>query len=138
MRLPGFAGKRFDQMIQYIHHVPGRLRVKSAAVKASEANARRAKECLEGVEGVHAVEANVVTGSVTVHYNARLVSGEALLSEFRGLELAPEATLQGGAFVHRGGAGATALAENVANRVVGKIAETLIERSAIALIGAII
>jgi hypothetical protein len=121
-------------MIHYIHHVPGRLRAKIPAVKGSAANAHRVKAHLGYIEGVHAIEANTLTGSVTLRYDATRITGDALLAELRGLQLVPEVAPSTELFVHRGGAGADA----IANKVAGKIFETVLERSAIALIGALI
>lgn len=123
-------------MTHYIHHVPGRLRVKTAAVKGSERNARRVREHFAHREGVQAVEASVVTGSVIMRYDAAAVSGEVLIGELRGLALLPEASPRHEVVVQR--SGEPPLAEHIAGKVATRIVETVIERSALALIGALI
>jgi hypothetical protein len=121
-------------MIHYIHHVPGRLRAKIPALRGSDANAQRVKAHLGYVEGVQAIEANTLTGSVTLRYDVARIAGDALLAELRSLQLAPEVAPSREMFVHRSGPGADA----ITNKVAGKIFETVLERSAIALIGALI
>jgi len=123
-------------MTHYIHHVPGRLRVKTAAVKGSERNARRVREHFSRREGVQAVEANVVTGSVIVRYDAAAIGGEVLIGELRGLALVPEAPPRREVVVQR--SGEPPLAQHIAGKVGSKIVEIVIERSALALIGALI
>lgn len=53
----------------YIHHVPGRLRVRTGAVKGSEEKAASVKALLQSASGVCSVAANPITGSVTIHYD---------------------------------------------------------------------
>lgn len=63
----------------YIHHVPGRLRVRTAAVKGNEKQATAVKALLQSTEGVRTVAVNPLTGSVTVHYDEKSTNPSALL-----------------------------------------------------------
>lgn len=58
----------------YVHHVPGRLRVRAAAVKGSEEKAAAVRALLEPVSGVRSVAANPLTGSVTIHYDQQVTN----------------------------------------------------------------
>lgn len=63
----------------YIHHVPGRLRVRTAVVKRNEKQATAVKALLQSTEGVRTVAVNPLTGSVTVHYDEKTTNSSALL-----------------------------------------------------------
>lgn len=64
----------------YVHHVPGRLRLKSPVIKERPGKATAVKEIMEGFDGIQDVSANSVTGSIVVHYDARLLKPEAILN----------------------------------------------------------
>ena len=126
-------------MTHYFHHVPGRLRVKSPLLKGSERIARTVRDHMAQLSGVTSAEVSTVTGSVIVRYDASAVTAEALLHELHTLGIAGHTTPQHDAQVAqpRNGAGAL-FSERVADQVASRVVETLIERSAIALIGALI
>jgi copper chaperone CopZ len=63
----------------YIHHVPGRLRVRTAVVKRNERQATAVKALLQSTEGVRTVAVNPLTGSVTVHYDEKTTNPSALM-----------------------------------------------------------
>lgn len=67
-------------MSDYVHHVPGRLRVRAAAVKGSEDKASAVRALLESTSGVRSVAANPLTGSVTIHYDQQATSHSALVN----------------------------------------------------------
>jgi hypothetical protein len=56
----------------YVHHVPGRLRVRAAAVKGSEEKAAAVRVLLQSTTGVRSAAANPLTGSVTIHYDQQI------------------------------------------------------------------
>ena len=66
-------------MSQYVHHVPGRVRVKCKALKNNEENAALARSLFQDVAGVHAVELNGLTGSLLVRYDKSLLSSGKIL-----------------------------------------------------------
>ena len=66
----------------YVHHVPGRLRVRAAGVKGG-ARPIALKEWLQSLEGVETVEVNPVTGSVLIHYRVGATDGDRLLAMMR-------------------------------------------------------
>lgn len=78
--------------IRVAHFIPGRVRLKARPIKGNPSLARKITELFLVVEGVQRVEANHLTGSLLVEYNAAALQspdssrllGEALRS------LAPE------------------------------------------------
>lgn len=56
-------------MSHYIHHVPGRLRVRASTFRCSPARVQAAIRALEALEGVTSVAFNPRAGSLTVHYD---------------------------------------------------------------------
>lgn len=120
-------------MSHYIHHVPGRLRVKSPALKRNEWQARQTKDYIDRMQGVLASEINPVTGSLLIKYDANQIAAQTLLNSLRTLGHVhphhglPEATV-----------GQADPAQKIYDTVVNKLVETVIERSATALIAAII
>ncbi|MBX5494605.1 MAG: hypothetical protein IRZ15_04665 [Bryobacteraceae bacterium] len=75
--------RRVEAQRNYFHSVPGRLRIRSAAVKRNEAGAHQAKQLLAGVPGVTSVATNTLTGSITVCYDTRLLDSSTLLAKLR-------------------------------------------------------
>lgn len=53
-----------------IHHIPGRIRIRLPDVKGSPEAARRVESELRALEGVRGAQANPITGSVLVRYDA--------------------------------------------------------------------
>jgi hypothetical protein len=131
-------------MSQYVHHVPGRVRVKSKAFKNNEENAELARSLFDGLAGVHAIESNGLTGSFLVRYDDSLLSSSqilgllaanGLISHLPDLEWrrAPErlpANLQDLAIRNL----LAALPRIIANIVI----EKLLQRAALALVTAIV
>jgi copper chaperone CopZ len=66
-------------MDYYVHHVPGRLRVKIPDLKSSPERVDTIQEILGEVNGVGRVSVNPVTGSVLVMYESDLVDSEEIL-----------------------------------------------------------
>jgi len=55
-------------MGHYIHHVPGRLRIRTPLLKRDDGHAKAAEEFLQSIEGATSVRANIVTGSIILTY----------------------------------------------------------------------
>jgi heavy metal translocating P-type ATPase len=60
--------------IQVVHAIPGRIRVKMARLRGHSEFAREIHERLAGVRGIQSVEANPLTGSVLVRYEAGMLT----------------------------------------------------------------
>jgi cation transport ATPase len=121
-------------MHHYMHHLPGRLRIKSASLKRNEHHARRVSEYLRSIDGVVQADVNLLTGSLLIHYDVALVRSETLLNSLKHLgclhphtDVARPATRN----VHP-------MVQRVSDKVVEKAVETLIERSAVATVAAIL
>jgi copper chaperone CopZ len=123
-------------MTHYVHHVPGRLRVKTPALKRQEHRACEVKTYLESIEGVFDVEVSTVTGSVLIKYDAARVNPAVLLNSMRDLGLVHHDHVTGN---HTGAVSTgSPLANSAANTFLNKLLETAIEKSAVALIAAVI
>jgi hypothetical protein len=121
-------------MHHYMHHLPGRLRIKSASLKRNDHHARRVSDYISGIDGVLRAEVNVVTGSLLIHYDIAVVRGEMLLNSLKHLGcLHPHTDVSRPATknVHP-------LVQRVSDKVVEKAVETLIERSALAIVAVIL
>lgn len=119
-------------MAHYIHHVPGRLRINTPTLKKNESRARQLKLHLEGMNGVLYAETSIITGSVVIKYDTYVVSSTLILDSLYGLGyIQNTATLAGPAH------GAPAM-QKVADIFVQKLVETALERSAVALVAALI
>ncbi|SEP39458.1 HMA2 domain-containing protein [Nitrosovibrio sp. Nv6] len=120
-------------MANYIHHVPGRLRVNTPALKKNEPRARQLKFYLEGMRGILQAETSIVTGSVVIKYDTCLINSTTILNSLRDQGYIQNAhpvviqAIQGARPV-----------QNVADIFMTKLVETAVERSAIALFSALI
>jgi hypothetical protein len=66
-------------MTYYVHHTPGRLRVRIPDVKGNTSRAKRVEKLFENVEGIDNVTLNALTGSVVVNYDTDMMGSEAIL-----------------------------------------------------------
>ncbi|SET63764.1 hypothetical protein SAMN05216412_1117 [Nitrosospira multiformis] len=119
-------------MAHYIHHVPGRLRVNTPLLKKNEPRARQLKSYLEGVNGILQIETSIVTGSVVIRYDRCLVNSTLILNSLYDLGYIQHTdTLSGPAH-------GTSVTPKVVDIFVQKLMETALERSAMALVAALI
>lgn len=117
-------------MSHSIHHVPGRLRVRSTAFRCRPAEARAAQTQLLGLEGVRQVRLNGHAGSITVHYDPERLSHLDLLAAMKDLGCAePVRDLASPAAAGKAGA-------MFGKALVGAVINMAIERSAFKLVGA--
>lgn len=65
-------------MEPYIHHIPGRMRIKHAGFKSDPAKQKELAAALESMAGVESVTVNPVTGSVVVLYDSESMPPERL------------------------------------------------------------
>jgi copper chaperone CopZ len=123
-------------MAHYIHHVPGRLRVRTPLLKRDERRAAEAEQLVQEIYGVTAAKANTVTGSLVVNYQRDVVSAEAILNTLALLGYyEPQAVQDADGQIHdlASRAGST-----VGKVLFGFVVEKAVERSALALIGALL
>ncbi len=113
----------------YIHDIPGRLRVRSEAIKRNQSEA---KELLASFQGVRSIEANALTGSLTLAYDVTAVRSEDLLGLLRqrGFLSAVPAPVP----VRR----SSEVGAKIARTVGSYVLQTAVERSVAALVAAIL
>ena len=119
-------------MAHYIHHVPGRLRIRTPRLKRDALHAEAVEAFVQTIEGVTAVRASSVTGSITVGYQRDVVKAETILEALalRGYyqpELVQHADQQLPAMASRAG-------DLLGKALFGMV----LEKSALVLIGAIL
>ncbi len=126
-------------MSHYVHHIPGRLRVRSAAIKRNESQASAVKALLAGIPGVRSSEVNTLTGSIVVHYDPAVTSGPAVSAVLREKGYFSHPVLPQGPVMLRTSAGRHG---DVGSRFAKKLAtyalETALERSVVVLVGALL
>ena len=66
--------------LNYVHHVPGRLRVRATSVKGNASAALSVRARLSTASGITSSEVNTVTGSILVNYDVRLTNAAAICS----------------------------------------------------------
>ena len=70
-------------MKPYIHHVPGRLRVKIPGLKGDPERGRKAADLIEAMDGIDTVKVTPLTGSVIVHYDPDLAMPSRILDALK-------------------------------------------------------
>jgi copper chaperone CopZ len=66
-------------MSYYLHHVPGRLRVKSPLVRKNQEVAEEVENLLTLTPGVHSVKSNLTTGSILINYRPEKLDREDII-----------------------------------------------------------
>jgi hypothetical protein len=66
-------------MSHYLHHVPGRLRLKARSLKGSEEKGAEIRALCTQLPGIKAIELNTLTGSLLVHYDKAAVTSTQIL-----------------------------------------------------------
>jgi copper chaperone CopZ len=70
-------------MKQYIHSVPGRLRIKTSIVKRNPSMAKHVEKFMSQLRGVKSVYSNPTTGSVLVRYDSKTINSNTILDTFK-------------------------------------------------------
>lgn len=119
------------------HHPRGRLRLRFSELRNHPLRLGRVCDELRAIEGVQLIEASQLNGSILIHYDARQARGpgfwdaiEAVLERNR---LYPHA-----APVEPSRASASDVGIAVANSLADTLVKKLVERSAMALVAAIL
>lgn len=124
-------------MAYYVHHVPGRLRVKCPLLKANAGRATVVSRLLRAEEGVSSCEVNPVTGSVLVRYDETLTNAYRLLDLLkRGGYVGPGVNLH---TIDRSlDEAVSGVGKMVSKAMVSAVLDRMVERSAVALVGALL
>lgn len=132
--------------VPYTHHIPGRLRVRTTALKHDAAHRLEFREWLESVPGVTSVEMNAVTGSALIHYDVRIADGDGLMTLLcdegwvpaAALETTPRWNEKAAALPVRRLLRSRKVRRAVAKAVLTAVAEAALERSIVAIVAAIL
>lgn len=127
-------------MVSYVHHVPGRLRIKMAGLKHNTRAAAEIERLLGEFPGILRCEASTVTGSVIVGYDPGVTDTDRIIDHLK---------VHAGIYVDSAvriatagedalGRTLSAVGEAAGKALFGFVVEKAMERSAIALIGALL
>ena len=125
----------------YIHHVPGRLRLQTPRLKGNRQAAEAALDKAIAITGILEARVSAVTGSLLITYDKRkLTSGVLWQSLCKSGIVSGPSPIEEAAPVTRAWIGPpNAVSEQgLSGLLAGIIAERLLERSAVALVGALI
>ena len=120
-------------MSHYIHHVPGRLRVRCPSLRANSPRIRTVCEVLKSRDGVHGIECKKHAGSITIHYYSEVTNADDLIALLKkhgcmtGAKAAPRARI--GTVNKHGALSSQALGETVTRTVVGAVVGTLVRHT---------
>jgi Zn-dependent membrane protease YugP len=117
-------------MSHYIHHVPGRLRIRSNSFRCDPVSARLAEGELRATEGVREVRVNSRAGSITVHYDPMN------LTQAQILERLEQVGCLGSTI--RADPGASRVHEAFGKALVGAVMQKAVERSALRLVSVLL
>lgn len=121
-------------MFYPVHHIPCRLRIKSPLIKGDGVVAAALRAHLKAVAGVETIETNPTTGSAIIKYSRYALSATAILEDLNrwadqsGL-CAPE---------EKTGAQRALIVQRLAETMLRAVVHSAIERSAVALLAALI
>ncbi len=125
----------------YIHHVPGRLRLQMPQLKGNRREAEAALDDAIAIPGVSEARVSAVTGSLVITYDKQKLAPAVLWQSLceRGI-VSGQLPIQEGVPVTRAriGPSVTASDKSLDKLIIGIIVESLLERSAVALVGALI
>jgi len=124
-------------MTHYVHHVPGRLRIKAPQLKRNERHGLALRQALDSAHGVVDTEVNTLTGSVVINYDQHATTPHHIWDHLRAHGLI-DAKLK---LEHAGDAVSETMrsaAQTAGKFAAGFVLEKVLERSAFALIGAIL
>lgn len=121
-------------MIYPVHHIPGRLRIRSRRTKGDTQAAEALQRRIAAIDGVEKVTVSVLTGSAVIEYACDRVTGLGILGQLDGLRYGAG---PGALAVPQAPADAADLGL-LAGKLVGAVAQAVVERSALALVSALI
>ena len=123
-------------MNQYIHNVPGRLRVRIPRIKRNPFLAEEVQALMRPVPGVLDTVVNLVTGSLTVFYDQKTAGPREILSLLRERgHFDPAKAVTNDQYIHTA---ASSAGRVVVKAVFGSVVEKTFESSALSLLAAFI
>lgn len=121
-------------MSHYIHDIPGRLRIRSAALRDRVASALDAQERLLDLDGVRHVRLNTRAGSLTVEYDPARLSRHDILASLDPIGCVPRTDTPKASTGPLSGKAGQLFGKALAGALVNKIAE----RSALKLVSVLL
>ncbi len=123
-------------MQDYIHSVPGRMRLKTMKIKKNPESADFLQRRLALINGVHGASINKITGSIVINYDHRKVNLTHILKHLEHAGVyRPEATISQEQYVSESMVKA---GEWAGKFLLGATVERAIENAGISLISALI
>lgn len=122
------------QMNHYIHEIPGRLRIQSAALRCQSAKASQAQALVLATAGVNSVRVNPRAGSLTVEYDPGRLDRGKLLAVLEEVGYRPTRGAGGPRDARSAGAASALFGKALAGALVNKLAE----RSALELVSVLL
>jgi Heavy metal associated domain 2 len=124
----------------YIHHVPGRLRLQMSRLKSNHGLAETTRKNVSYIAGVLDARVSIITGSLIITYDKQKLTPAALWQSLcdRGI-VCGALPIRNDVPVTRVRIESPVAADDMslAKLVIRLVAERLLERSAIALVGAL-
>lgn len=121
-------------MSHYIHEIPGRLRIQSAAFRCQSGKARQAQELILAMDGVNSVRLNARAGSLTVEYDPARLQRSRLLAVLDAVGCAPAA----GRGTPTGARATSSTGALFGKALAGALVNKLAERSALKLVSVLL
>lgn len=124
--------------MNYVHHVPGRLRLRSPLIKGDPGRAKAACATVTALPGVRAAKASTVTGSLTILYDPALTGAATVAEALHAGGHLPECPQVSAEIRIDLDAAASMLGEKVGQAALSFAIEKVMERSALAVFAALI
>jgi hypothetical protein len=123
-------------MSEYIHHIAGRLRMTLPRIRKQPARAQEIQAVISRIAGVASIEANIISGSLLIRYDTNLVDAGTIMASMK--ELGLLSSHAAARPIRRTDVSRRPASSPVADKVLHMIVEKLIERSAFAVLGALL
>lgn len=118
---------------QYMHHVPGRLRIKSPVLKRNEHEAKAVQKLLLDQQGILRSEVNTLTGSILILYDGSVVQVQWIVGLLKRQGYVAPSVL-----VHPAALSFKQPMTGAGEALLKVLVEAMVERSAAALISALL
>lgn len=125
-------------MGRYVHHIPGRIRVRCATMRSNPHKLQTVSEALRELPGVQDIRVNVAGGSIIVLYDTERCDRDALLAAVDAKDCVVQ-TPAGELAAMSGGVGTLlgdTVRKTVMNAVVGTVVKATVEPPVLSLVRA--
>ncbi len=122
----------------YVHHIPGRLRVRTKRLQNNDAAAARLRSRLSCIGGVRSAEVNPVTGSALILYDSDAARLPEILTVVREFGVVDEKALSAGSSRSAANPQLPKIGNAVVKTVGTYLLQAAVERSVVALVAALV